>query len=440
MLQNMLQYLLFFLLLLPFCGLPFLLSFRRFLPLKKGRFYLPVILFFFGLTISMVIQIGDPVNVLGILPFYLFGVLVCFQGRLLEKLTFAAVFFPIPICTSVIADSLPLPFPFTSPALSRILAWAVLAPVIYLLSGKAPAAREPLKLPNKLLGLLLLLTLLPFLSTIAVISLTSYEYMDFLAAFGNQQQYRLYLAPVWIVLLFSLLSSLGLIVSASLFARQMRLQEEETLAGLRRLYYENLEKEQFQVRRLRHDMANHLQALSSLEGEAAAAYIRELLDSHALSQNFHFCDNAAANAILSAKQYDLQQAEIRARLEVHLPASLPVRDIDLCSILGNCLDNAVEACRKLSPEERQLSLHVTAEKGLFLLQCENPLPEPLNKDAEGKPRTTKADAKKHGIGLKNLSSIADSYGGYLEHTEAGGQFVLRLSFPLPACQTSPAPL
>src|SRR5699024_10905334 len=108
-------------------------------------------------------------------------------------------------------------------------------------------------------------------------------------------------------------------------------------------YYEAMEQQHFEIRRLRHDMANHLQALAALPPEEKDAYIRELLDSGTLARTLNYCGDPTINAVLSVKENLLRQQNISLELNLDIPEELPFEKADLCTIYANALDNAAEA-------------------------------------------------------------------------------------------------
>ena len=86
------------------------------------------------------------------------------------------------------------------------------------------------------------------------------------------------------VLCLSFVAFVGLLWAIRVLTRQRRLEQEALSARMNEAYYEAMEQQHFEIRRLRHDMANHLQALAALPPEEKDAYIRELLDSGTLAR------------------------------------------------------------------------------------------------------------------------------------------------------------
>lgn len=103
--------------------------------------------------------------------------------------------------------------------------------------------------------------------------------------------------------------------------------------------------------------------------------------------------------------------------------------VDLYTLVGNALDNAIEAVLHLSPAERLIRLRVQEKAGLVFLQIENPYAGALEL-RDGLPLTRKEDRQNHGFGLKSIQDVGKKYHGFLNLETEGGLFVLRLSFPL----------
>ena len=103
--------------------------------------------------------------------------------------------------------------------------------------------------------------------------------------------------------------------------------------------------------------------------------------------------------------------------------------VDLYTLLGNALDNAIEAVLPLPAGERFIRLRVQEKAGLVFLQLENPFSGTLEL-RDGLPVTRKEDRQNHGFGLKSIRDVGEKYHGFLTLENRDGLFVLRLSFPL----------
>lgn len=144
------------------------------------------------------------------------------------------------------------------------------------------------------------------------------------------------------------------------------------LYEMNRLYYRNLEQEQFQVRRLRHDMANHLQTMSGLPEPEMREYLNNIINSPALEHARRFCENNVVNIVLASKASIMEQRKIDMDIEISVPSEIPVQNVDLCAVFANSLDNAIEACEKLPDDQRKVTVKARTDKGLFVMRVQNP--------------------------------------------------------------------
>jgi len=385
------------------------------------RFLLATVL---GVSSGMVIWVGDP-NLLYTLPFYFALFLLCTEGDRVGRLAVCVIFFCLEMSVCAILDTYMQSFELYD-TLIRLARPVIFGALWLALRRRLP--EESVALPRRLWKLVLGLAAMPLCALASVVLLTCDRY-------DSPSVYNLAMNLGMAVLPFVLLTSLVLLFAILTLADHERLERADRLASLRASYYQGLRREERQVRQLRHDLRNHLTALRGLldcgEEEKAVQYIDQLSDSAALSGGRRLCENDAANAVLSAKAEAMERAGLRAEFAVSLPKDLPVADVDLCALLGNALDNAIEAAEQAA--DKTVALRCRAEKGLFMLRLENAyvgeVPAGL--------ATTKADKGSHGFGLVGMREIAARYGGSLEARAAGGRFQLVVCLPL--SQGTPPP-
>lgn len=302
--------------------------------------------------------------------------------------------------------------------LVRILRTAIFGALWLLLRRRFPA--EQVHLSRRLWQVVLGLAAMPLCALIAVVLLTFQKYES--AAVNT-----LALNQGLVVLPFVLVTSLVLLVAILILADHERLERTSQLAGLREVYYQGLQQQERQVRQLRHDMRNHLTVIQGLlergDTQGAVGYLEQLAGSQALQGVRRFCDNEAANVVLSAKAEAMEQARITADFAVSIPKDLPVADTDLAALLGNALDNAIEGVQNAAV--KKIILRCRADKGLLMLRLENPVGGEVNPDLS----TTKTDKSSHGFGIPGMREIAERYGGTLNVSVKDGKFELVVCFP-----------
>lgn len=215
----------------------------------------------------------------------------------------------------------------------------------------------------------------------------------------------------------SLFTSLGCFYLCTYMARAVKTDLELRMLSYQKSYYEEIEKNQQTVRKLRHDMKNHLNIIGMLIADEktpeAKNYLTELNQEFAVTAK-SYCSNEVVNAVLNSKEQSAAEAQIRCEFQIDLAEDPQMEDIDLCALLSNTLDNAIEACRKI-PEasERFLSVKARCQKGFFSYKVVNSKANEVTEE-NGCFITSKKDAGLHGIGLKNVKQIAAKYEGYVE--------------------------
>lgn len=215
----------------------------------------------------------------------------------------------------------------------------------------------------------------------------------------------------------SLFTSLGCFYLCTYMARAVKTDMELRMLSYQKSYYEEIEKNQQTVRKLRHDMKNHLNIIGMLIADEktpeAKNYLTELNQEFAVTAK-SYCSNEVVNAVLNSKEQSAAEAQIRCEFQIDLAEDPQMEDIDLCALLSNTLDNAIEACQKI-PEasERFLSVKARCQKGFFSYKVVNSKANEVTEE-NGCFVTSKKDAGLHGIGLKNVKQIAAKYEGYVE--------------------------
>ena len=167
---------------------------------------------------------------------------------------------------------------------------------------------------------------------------------------------------------------------------------------------------QEELRRVRHDMSNQLVAIQGYfhEGDTAGgeAYVTSLLQNLQTPSARIKTGNSALDAILSTKKALAESKGIIVDMEVQISDQLPLEPVDVCVIFGNALDNAIEACDRITEGEKKISLVLVQRAGKLFCHLINTAPMNPSKDFS---ITSKADKENHGFGLVNLKESLEKY-------------------------------
>ena len=230
------------------------------------------------------------------------------------------------------------------------------------------------------------------------------------------------------LLILSAFSIIGLFLTVTVLAKQQKLEEDHYLFEMNQNYYKNMEQQQYEIRRLRHDMANHLQTLASLPPENVSDYLASLTQDAAFYGIRTFCLDATVNAVLNTKYVLINKLSISFEHHISLKDALPFAPSDVCALFSNFMDNSMEACEKIDGAHKKIVLNVKTGKGILAIEIKN--------TCEGKNNSsdflsTKKDANNHGYGLKSIREIVERYHGNMEITQKENWFTLFLYIPLP---------
>lgn len=371
----------------------------------------------FGGTSGMVIWVGDN-NLLFTLPVFLGFFFLCTQGERLGRLAVGLIFFCLIMSVCAMLDT--YLFSLNSyDIITRLARPVVFGLLLLLFRRRLPDG--PAVLPPRLWKLVLGLAAMPLCALVAVVLLTNEKYT-------SPAVHTLAMNQGLVVLPFVLVTSLVLLRAIRVLADHQKLERTAQLAEMRELYYQGLRREQDQVRTLRHDLRNHLTALQGLlargQTAQAAGYLEQIAGSPWAQGSQQFCENETANVVLSSKAEAARRLGLQAEFQAALPRDLPIADPDLCALLGNAIDNAMEAAQKAA--NKKVRLRCRTDKGLFMLQVENALTGDERPDLS----TTKKDKAAHGFGLAGMREIAARYGGSLEAGPREGRFELVVCLPL----------
>lgn len=196
-------------------------------------------------------------------------------------------------------------------------------------------------------------------------------------------------------------------------------------------HYQEVENMYRQVRGWRHDYRNHIQMMKVLAANADQEGLKAYLDQ--LDTDLNTVDtvvktgNAMDDAILNSKISLAKSKGIPVQVDAHIPVKLKMSELDLCCILGNLFDNAIEASLSL-PEDRRLIRVYMDMKGSQLYISFTNFTAAKKMEKVGKRfRTTKGEG--HGFGLVRIDNIIERLDGYLSRNSEDGAFTTEILIP-----------
>lgn len=213
---------------------------------------------------------------------------------------------------------------------------------------------------------------------------------------------------------------------------QMKMQRQE---------YEDVCKKMEAGSIYRHDMRHHLLALEELakqgDIENVLGYLEDMKGSLSKTEREVYCENITVNAVLSSCIRRARDLDCVVFAKIDIPKEIPYDDIDICMVLANAIENAVNACQKIN-EKKKRYIRVTVKylkQQRLIISVENSCAVDISFDEAGYPDVLVAEG--HGIGLKSIHAITDKYNGCLRCECSEGEFRLHAAL---FCVQTPQPV
>lgn len=196
-------------------------------------------------------------------------------------------------------------------------------------------------------------------------------------------------------------------------------------------HYKEVDNMYQQIRGWRHDYRNHIQTMKAYAAMEDWEAIRRYLD--LLDEDLTTVDtviktgNPMTDAILNSKISLAKAKDIQVIADAHIPVRLKFSEIDLCCIIGNLFDNAIEACEKLPKEKRLIRIYLDMKNTQLYISFTNFTGEKKLTKYGKIFHTTKGEG--HGFGLIRMDSIVERLDGYIHRGSEDGAYTTEILLP-----------
>lgn len=226
------------------------------------------------------------------------------------------------------------------------------------------------------------------------------------------------------LILYFLFTSMMHFLDAQAQVRLLKQQVEFQAA-----HYRELEASQKEIRRIRHDMNNHLlclkHLLNSRQYMEAESYLSSLGGAVEDTSDQIDTGNAVLDSLLSAKLMTIQANRIHCEKTIAIPSGLSIAPIDLCIILGNSFDNAIEACTRMKEGKPEIQFVLIYRNKSLMLHLTNTT-DAVPRNTGGRFLSAKRRFCEPGIGLSNMERVVQKYDGVMETACENGLFSLSI--------------
>lgn len=215
------------------------------------------------------------------------------------------------------------------------------------------------------------------------------------------------------------------------FSKKSEKQLEAYQHELIETHYREVDNMYRQIRGWRHDYRNHIQTMKAYAAtenwEAIKSYL-DLLDKDLTTVDTVIkTGNPMTDAILNSKISLARSKSIEVIADAHIPVKLKISEIDLCCIIGNLFDNAIEASEKLPEEKRVIRVYMGMRNTQLYISFTN-LTAGKKLEKDGKLfRTTKGEG--HGFGLVRIDAVVERLEGYISRNSEDGAFTTEILLP-----------
>lgn len=408
-----------------------------FIDFRNHWIFKVILIFGYSIISQMIIWVSDPVNILFTLLGYFIMLIICSKSKLIPIVSIIMILYPIIVGINFLFINNPLysglicsrDYLFILSivkiisALIKLLFWFL---IHIFLKNRLINIKQYLS--NKIWIFIDMVCMASFLSILIAIILPPTN----LIPMGSVNNIFLGDLPygTYIIILSAIIANIGVILLLQPLIENVKMKIEKQANHIKEKYYDLLENQQIQIRKIRHDMNNHFQMIESYlevnDTDGAKEYFNQLKISLGTLSGKQFCKNQALNSILNLRHTKLEENGVDVHFNIDIDNHLGIEPIDLCTIFSNSLDNAIEASLKIQDlSNRKVVLKARCEKEYFSYLLTNNKVNPINKKQDLFV-SDKKDSYSHGYGIENIRGIVDKYNGELNISYTDNEFSLFL--------------
>lgn len=393
---------------------------KVFFPMR-GKWPIQVLAFFMLIPIAnVVIFANDSFNILAVLLIFFIYLLSFYRGTLIQKFSLLMVLYPMIVSLNYLSEDIGMRIFFALKYETGVFSTMIhtismaFCPIVWYFIWRIchKFTLSVMELLNTQMWLLL-----DSVCTASLISL--------LMVLNYLPENTLLFYPVGFASIITVFGSLYL---TEHIAASVQTTYELEVLQTKYEYYENKRIDEQRVRSIYHDLKNHLLLLQTQihhqESEQMLSSLQEQIQSY---ENYYKTGNEFLDIILRDKAEKARQLHIDFSIMLHMEDATFLAPLDISTIFGNALDNAMEASEKLPVHERLITAKSNRIRDMLFIVIENNTAEPLPHDRQ----TSKPDNFLHGHGLQNIKKASEKYGGECYVEDSNGRFSLKIVIPIP---------
>ena len=234
-----------------------------------------------------------------------------------------------------------------------------------------------------------------------------------------------------VVLIFANISVFYIIdkINEMAQAKEKLLFTENHIAN-QAIHYQELYNYQNELRVFRHDIRNRLFSLMAMVKDGQADKAVQIMENNLnwleeMNGNIVNSGNPIIDTLLQSKLHLAKEKKIKLNLQIKLAGEIKVDELELAIVLGNALDNAIEATEKVPEKDKKfINLNLMSTDDRISMTVTNPVKDDINTE---KLKTTKPDKRNHGFGTQSIRTVAHRYDGVAEFKCEDKMFTVNLN-------------
>ncbi|MBQ8559620.1 MAG: sensor histidine kinase [Tyzzerella sp.] len=246
---------------------------------------------------------------------------------------------------------------------------------------------------------------------------------------GGQKRIDVVYKPQTVIFLFiinvgSILIYYMIIQLSNQLFKNLELETKNHYRDIEELEYQILEERIEDARRARHDVRHHMVVMGEYLDTGDYARLKDYMNHYRKAsdseQPIVFCPHRTVNGLILYFAHQAQEHEIDFQVQLSIPDKLNIPDIDISVLLGNLLENALDACKEQTQGKRRIIIRGKGDKHSLFFTIDNTCENTVKQNAKGQFVTTKKDGS--GIGIESVKHIVERYHGVFTAEKKGEMF------------------
>lgn len=201
--------------------------------------------------------------------------------------------------------------------------------------------------------------------------------------------------------------------------------------ALQKQHYEHMLLQYEELRKFRHDVKNHMLALNSMctseDNSQIKKYLSQLTNEVSSKKPVEYTGNRELDAVIAPFVLEAESKNIKVQFKGRVSVDVAIDMFDMCTIISNLLNNAIEACEKIQEDKRIIEFEIASYNSqIFISVCNSYDMESIINQKQ-KFITTKEDKQNHGIGLENVRRTVKKYDGDMRISQENERFIVTIN-------------